>query len=95
MPAAPRHDHSSSRITAQALSGRRPGLPVQRFIFRGVSSCATISRIGRVIIVEILHPFSSNNYTKLAKTQSKALEYLEMAFDHVLSLSMELQEVIS
>ena len=92
MGANPKHNYSSPRITAKTLSSKRPGLAVQRFFFRGVSSCATVTRIGRAIIVEILHPTASCNYTKLAKSQSQALDYLEMAFDHALSLSMEIQE---
>ena len=89
----PWQNYSSPRLRAKAPSGRRPGLPVKRFFFRGVSSCATVTRIGRAIIVEILHPTASCNYTKLAKSQSQVLDYLEMAFDHALSLSMEIQEV--
>ena len=89
----PWQNYSSPRLRAKAPSGRRPGLPVQRFFFRGVSSCATVTRIGRAIIVEILHPIAGNNYTLMAKTHAQALENLESAFNHVLSLSMELQEV--
>jgi len=92
MAGSPKQDYSSPRLRAKAPSGRRPGLLVQRFFFRSVSSCATITRVGRAVFVEILHPTSGNNYTKIAKTQSQAIEYLESAFDHVLSLSMELQE---
>ena len=89
----PKHNYSSPRITAKTLSSKRPGLAVQRFLFRGVSSCATITKVGRAIIVEILHPTAANNYTAMAKTHRQALENLELAFEHVLSLSMELQEV--
>ena len=66
---------------------------MERFFFRGASSCATIIKVGRYIEVEILHPTAGNNYTLMAKTHAQALENLESAFNHVLSLSMELQGV--
>ena len=91
---APWQNYSSSRLRAKALLGKRPSLSVQRFCFAGVNSSGTISKIGLLVIVELIHPTSSKNYTKLAKCESKAAEYLEMAFDHALSLSMELQEVV-
>ena len=93
MRASAKQDYMSPRLGAKALSGRRPGLPVQRFFFRGVSSCATVIKVGRYIEVEILHPTAGNNYTLIAKTHAQALKNLELAFNHVLSLSMELQEV--
>ena len=93
MRASSKQDYSSSRLGAKAPSGRRPGLSVKRFSFRGESSCATITKVGRAIIVEILHPTAANNYTAMAKTHRQALENLKLAFEHVLSLSMELQEV--
>ena len=88
-----KQQYSSPRLRAKAPTGRRPGLPAEHFFFKGVSSCATIIKVGCYIEVEILHPTAGNNYTLMAKTHAQARENLESAFNHVMSLSMEIQEV--
>jgi len=86
-----KQDYSSPRLGVKAQFGKRPSLSLERFCFSGINSSGTISKIGFLVIVEIVHPDSSQNYTKLAKCQSQAEEYLEMAFNHAFSLSMELE----
>jgi len=89
-----RQDYSSSRIGgAKAPFAKRPGLSLQRFCFSGINSSGTISTIGFLVIVEIVHPKHSQNYTKLAKCKSQAEENLQLAVSHAFSLSMELEGI--
>ena len=67
-------DYSSPRLLRKLRpEDARPSC--QAFFLPWRIFCATVTRIGRAIIVEILHPTASCNYTKLAKSQSQVLDY--------------------